>query len=62
MAVSKNAIRKAGHLACLREICDKNASCSNTQGSYSCACNPKYIGNGLTCKGKSLLIDALKNL
>ena len=32
-------------------ICDKNAACSNTQGSYSCACNPKYIGDGLNCKG-----------
>lgn len=31
-------------------ICDKNASCSNTLGSYSCVCNPKYIGDGLTCK------------
>lgn len=31
-------------------ICDKNAFCSNTQGSYSCTCDPKYIGNGLTCK------------
>ena len=39
--------------------CDKNASCSNTQGSYSCACNPKYVGDGLTCKGLSLLIHAL---
>ena len=32
-------------------ICDEHASCSNTQGSYNCACNPKYIGDGLTCKG-----------
>ena len=32
-------------------ICDEHASCSNTQGSYSCVCNPEYIGDGLTCKG-----------
>ena len=41
-------------------ICDEHASCSNTQGSYSCACNPEYTGDGLTCKGLSLLIRALK--
>ena len=27
--------------------CHPNASCTNTQGSYNCSCNPKYIGDGL---------------
>ena len=40
-------------------ICNEHASCTNTQGPYSCACNPEYIGVGFTCKGQSLLIDAL---
>ena len=26
--------------------CDPNASCSDTNGSYSCACNFGYVGNG----------------
>ena len=31
--------------------CHPNASCTNTQGSYNCSCNPNYIGNGLKCEG-----------
>ena len=26
--------------------CDPNASCSDTEGSYLCACNVGYVGNG----------------
>ncbi|MEK6799202.1 MAG: EGF domain-containing protein [Planctomycetota bacterium] len=29
--------------------CDLNASCANTQGSFTCACNAGYSGNGVTC-------------
>ena len=29
--------------------CDVNAVCTNTPGSYSCACNARYSGNGTTC-------------
>ena len=32
-------------------ICDEHASCSNTQGPYSCACNSRYNEDGLNCKG-----------
>ena len=32
-------------------ICDVNAVCSNTVGSYPCACKG-YSGNGRTCSGK----------
>lgn len=29
--------------------CDPNASCTNTVGSYVCACNSGYTGDGFTC-------------
>ncbi|KHN74436.1 EGF-like module-containing mucin-like hormone receptor-like 2 [Toxocara canis] len=33
-------------------MCDENATCINSQGSYTCKCNPRFEGNGLpgTCK------------
>ena len=36
--------------------CDVNAACTNTPGSYSCACNARYSGNGTTCVlGKKII-------
>ena len=32
--------------------CDTNAACTNTPGSFICACNFGYSGNGRTCMGK----------
>jgi hypothetical protein len=32
--------------------CGQNAACKNTAGSFTCACNPGYTGNGLSCTGK----------
>ena len=32
--------------------CDSNASCTNTYGSFACACNSGFSGNGNTCSGK----------
>lgn len=29
--------------------CSANANCSNTPGSFTCACKPGYEGNGKTC-------------
>ena len=32
--------------------CDVNAMCSNTLGSYACACKVGYLGDGRKCTGK----------
>ena len=34
--------------------CDINAECNNIDGSYTCACNSGYSGDGKSCKGKYL--------
>ena len=31
--------------------CDNNASCTNTQGGFTCACKDGYSGNGKSCTG-----------
>ena len=31
--------------------CHNNATCTNTDGSFTCACNTGYTGNGVTCTG-----------
>lgn len=33
--------------------CDKNAACSNTDGSFMCSCQDGYTGDGVTCKGNT---------
>lgn len=30
--------------------CDKNATCTNAPGSFTCSCNVGYIGNGTDCE------------
>ena len=32
--------------------CEVNAVCSNTVGSYACACKVGYTGDGRMCNGK----------
>ncbi|MEL6548520.1 MAG: calcium-binding EGF-like domain-containing protein, partial [Myxococcota bacterium] len=29
--------------------CGPNATCTNTEGGFSCACNLNYVGDGVTC-------------
>ena len=33
-------------------VCDVNANCSNTRGSYYCTCKVGYTGDGKTCQGR----------
>ena len=30
-------------------VCDPNAICTNSAGSYSCACKESFFGNGVFC-------------
>ncbi len=33
-------------------VCDVNANCQNSDGSYSCSCKAGFTGDGKTCAGK----------
>ena len=33
-------------------VCDVNADCKNTFGSYRCSCKTGFTGDGKTCTGK----------
>ena len=35
-------------------MCDVNAYCENTIGSYDCVCVDGYIGNGTFCMSKDI--------
>ena len=35
-------------------VCDVNANCKNTLGSYLCSCIEGFTGDGKTCQGKIL--------
>ena len=39
---------------CENDVCDSNALCTNTEGSYGCECRVGYTGDGKTCTGKTL--------
>ena len=38
------------------EVCDVNANCQNTRGSYSCFCKVGFTGDGKSCSGKGIYI------
>ena len=31
--------------------CHINADCTNTDGSFECACRPGFVGDGINCAG-----------
>lgn len=39
--------------------CSENASCTNTEGSYNCSCNPGFSGDGLGCGG--MILNTINN-
>ena len=34
--------------------CSTYANCTNTEGSYDCACQESFFGDGLTCQSETL--------
>ena len=42
--------------------CDASAVCTNTNGSYTCACKDGFTGNGTYCQGKQLFLSILQNI
>ena len=37
--------------------CDSNAACTNTPGSFTCACNQGYTGDGLCIGNNNIHFD-----
>ena len=56
--------RLSSHFYCITDIdecenndlhnCHKDASCTNTDGSFNCSCNGGYSESGTECTGKSV--------
>ena len=36
-------------------VCDVNANCGNTPGSYVCSCKAGFTGDGKTCAGENVV-------
>ena len=41
--------------------CHANATCTNTMGSYLCACNANFSGDGLFCEGNYIYGFSLRS-
>ena len=37
---------------CRSNPCDTNAMCTDVPGSFTCACNSGFSGDGFTCQSK----------
>ena len=37
--------------------CHEQATCTNSPGSYSCACNPGWTGDGFDCQGSQIIFE-----
>ena len=40
----------------IQSPCHANATCNNTEGSYTCECNDGFTGDGFTCDGMVMYI------
>ena len=41
---------------CTSNPCDNNAVCTDVHGSFVCACNNGYSGDGFTCQSKVVIV------
>ena len=41
------------------DMCDPNAECTNTIGSYNCTCTVGYTGNGTSCGMEFALVPCI---
>ena len=41
---------------CLSDPCHSNATCNNTDGSFTCTCISGYSGDGFQCMGKGDIV------
>ena len=41
------------------DACDIHAVCTDTPGSFSCACNDGFTGNGTSCSGSMYYLFAM---
>ena len=47
---------------CIETIdnCHMNATCSNTDGSFTCSCNQGFSGDGVNCDGETIVYRCLE--
>ncbi|KAF3980669.1 MAG: hypothetical protein HFP76_00900 [Methylococcales symbiont of Iophon sp. n. MRB-2018] len=38
------------------DVCDANANCTDTDGSYECRCEAGYTGDGVACVGRLIAV------